>query len=849
MDLQQYQYNNSIIENYPCEVSNNTIPLGVIFYDYNKINPRAINDGLLVVDAINNKFVDISGPGRTPLESTTCFVASLMASEVSVGTYTVHFDPGLFKSNKTSFLNELYIDFEDGRGFVRIFQGGTATVSFHSSGIKNIKIKAVHNNVTYMSYAAIDILPSSLRYSGNTPAPDYGPVEYVNEGIIAEYGIWYGCEGVLRKPYLIVSGFDPGDNNRLENETDKVNLYNVANKNGYLDELRANGYDIVIYRSKESTKSIITNAMNLVRFIQKINMEKTSDNELIIAGASMGGLVVRYALTYMEYHGLDHQTKLFISIDSPQNGANVPLSFQLMILNLYYDLFPILLFSNTHPLATFMDMLYNEAAKEMLIYHASNLQGAKAYCASERTNFVNSLSNLGNFPKKCRSIAVSMGSGTAVTQGFSAGQSVLKKAPNFYHHDILNPGTNLHWEFELWALPNNTHQKIYTEALNLRVCAPILVPCSPFPWQWDWECILLGGWQTQTVCVETPINSITFFVDNTMPLDNAPGSKQGLHNLSPGGMNIVNKLMIDFALFLGGVNKDPNYDCFIPSYSALGLNIPPHTNIKTYLNGRSDVTKIDNNLYQNFNKTTLSPFDFLYIEDSNDFHIYHPDTKEGIFSVQMLEAMSNISYPQSIFLENRIIGAGKSVAYEAPDKIVAGYGVDETSTNHGDFIVASGGKLELNASQVILKHGFHAQSGSNVKISASVFWTCLPRISSPQDDAARYSVKMAEFTYEQTMIGHDQVDNIHTRAGSDYQPLEMDSEIEIFPNPVIDKLYIYAGEGSNILKMYDINGRLLHTSIFSDSIEIDMTGMAAGIYIFQLIQSNGNVTAKKIIKQ
>jgi hypothetical protein len=155
----------------------------------------------------------------------------------------------------------------------------------------------------------------------------------------------------------------------------------------------------------------------LVDFIQKINAEKTSDNELIIAGASMGGLVVRYALTYMEYYGIDHQTKLFISVDSPQEGANVPLGIQYMVKYLNSDLLEVLAaLKNAED-----TMLNSDAAKEMLLYHHTATSGKTAQASAMRNTFLSSLERMGNFPQECRTIAISMGSGNGTGQGFSAG--------------------------------------------------------------------------------------------------------------------------------------------------------------------------------------------------------------------------------------------------------------------------------------------------------------------------------------------------------------------------------------------------------------------------------------------
>ena len=100
-------------------------------------------------------------------------------------------------------------------------------------------------------------------------------------------------------------------------------------------------------------------------------------------------------------------------------------------------------------------------------------------------------------------------------------------------------------------------------------------------------------------------------VNNTDPLDNAPGSTQNLHNLTD---FFDDETIFNLLSLFGVITKDPNSDCFIPAYSALGLSVAPHTHIKNYLN--ANMVKINNNdrFYRNNNKT-ISPFDYLYIEE------------------------------------------------------------------------------------------------------------------------------------------------------------------------------------------------------------------------------------------
>ncbi|MEX2303405.1 MAG: hypothetical protein WD733_20860 [Bryobacterales bacterium] len=52
------------------------------------------------------------------------------------------------------------------------------------------------------------------------------------------------------------------------------------------------------------------------------------DEKLIVIGGSMGGLVSRYALSYLENKGEDHGVDLFVSFDAPQEGAYLPIGLQ-----------------------------------------------------------------------------------------------------------------------------------------------------------------------------------------------------------------------------------------------------------------------------------------------------------------------------------------------------------------------------------------------------------------------------------------------------------------------------------------------------------------------------------------
>ena len=457
------------------------IPLGLIYYHYDKIKDNAVQNGLLSADTVNHIITDISPVGQSPLEVDTCLAASSLVDTIPIGMNVFILKDSLFISNRKSDIQEIYVDFDNGQGYVRVFPNLPVAVSYTSTGKKILKLKTVIGMINYFSTFFLYVIATQAAYNG--PTPDFGPEEYrYNSGNIdikAWYGIWYRCnhDNTIRKPLLIVSGFDPDDKNRIASEGDqknKVYLYNVANKDGFLDHLREMGYDIIVYRSKNSTESVIDNAMNLVNFMQeKIINVKTSDIELIVMGASMGGLVCRYALTYMEHNNIPHKTKLFISMDSPQNGANIPLGFQYLLYYINQNSFEVICRLKD----ALKNMLDSPAAKEMLLYHHSNTSGGTARSATERTTYLNNLALIGNFPQKCRTMAVSMGSGISTTQGFSAGATLLKKNPG---PNVIDPLSTLEtfleilgiisipkislsatsWEFEVKAVPNQTSGEI-----------------------------------------------------------------------------------------------------------------------------------------------------------------------------------------------------------------------------------------------------------------------------------------------------------------------------------------------------------------------------------------------------
>lgn len=195
------------------------------------------------------------------------------------------------------------------------------------------------------------------------------PQAYFGQG---EYEIFLdNVDGVLDRPVIVLDGFDPGDGRGIGA------LYASLSYSGQnlADELRNLGFDIVVLNAPNYVTDgyeiggggdfIQRNAMVLIALIQELNAQKQGEEELVVLGPSMGGLIARYALAYMEQEGLPHETRLYLSFDSPHRGANIPIALQYLI-----NYFAVV---GGDPMAqaTVDFVLNSTAAKQMLVDHLS----------------------------------------------------------------------------------------------------------------------------------------------------------------------------------------------------------------------------------------------------------------------------------------------------------------------------------------------------------------------------------------------------------------------------------------------------------------------------------------------
>ncbi|WP_445716852.1 esterase/lipase family protein [Flavobacterium sp.] len=161
------------------------------------------------------------------------------------------------------------------------------------------------------------------------------------------------AQSKIKKEIIILDGYDPGDGRKIYPQSAGYNQENsslyelmyydhdnnpATLKENLVEKLRnaPYGFDVTLVNFPAGADYIERNAMAVVSLLQRETAKLTangSTEKITIIGPSMGGLISRYALAYMEKNNINHNTRLWVSFDSPHLGANIPIGAQE---NLYF---------------------------------------------------------------------------------------------------------------------------------------------------------------------------------------------------------------------------------------------------------------------------------------------------------------------------------------------------------------------------------------------------------------------------------------------------------------------------------------------------------------------------------
>ena len=431
-----------------------------------------------------------------------------------------------------------------------------------------------NKNPQIVSPNAVVSISSTIAYQGVGES-----AAFVGQG---EYEIFLdNTNSVLDKPIFLLDGFDPGN---TRNIASIYNFLNYGTGQNLATDLRNQGYDIIILNfptyTRPSTTTVIDggvdfiqrNAMILVALINQINSQKVGTQKNVVIGPSMGGLIARYALRYMEMNPpLNHDTRLYLSFDSPHKGANVPIGMQ--------HLFNYMAFNTTAPVAAAQPivngMLKSPAARQMLIdQFEGHLQTGNATewntgtatllptgCPNYRNAFQTELDNIG-FPTTTRNIAIANGASNG-TGNYTPGQQAMNHT------------------FNITATQRAIVNLKYTPATNTTLEVD----------RFTAQIYFLFGWINAAESIANS-KSPTY----TAGLDTAPGGRFDLNALQatagtdPMITEFFDNLLVD-------------YFTFIPTTSALGVSTP------------------NLNLYSPITGSTATPFAAYSIPTVNENHV------------------------------------------------------------------------------------------------------------------------------------------------------------------------------------------------------------------------------------
>lgn len=372
--------------------------------------------------------------------------------------------------HEASEILELWFDAGDGLGFRPLQPGGEVAASYATTGSKSLRLSAaLSDGRVLLAMSELDVVqlatPDPTETWQITASETWEGVAGSGQAYI------YLAEGhsELTNPVVVVEGFD------IDNSIDWPVLYDLLNQENLLEDLRAAGYDAVVLDFTEAVDAIQRNALVLTELLQRVNAESPPGQSSVLIGASMGGLVARYGLLWMEQQSIAHGVRTFISFDSPQAGANIPLGVQEWVA---------FFASEAEEAAYLISRLNAPASRQMLLYHLGSTAGSTANPDPAKALLDAEFLTLGDWPQAPRRVSIANGSGAMADQGFSAGEQVILYEYRGFLANI---------DGDVWAVPNGGSQLIFDGRID-----PILGSTSS--------------------------NQVT--VAGTLPWDNAPGGSR-----------------------------------------------------------------------------------------------------------------------------------------------------------------------------------------------------------------------------------------------------------------------------------------------------------------------------------
>ena len=623
----------------------NKIPLAILLSDYESITEQAFQNQAVTRDA--QGYIIRSNTNDIIFKKKNITIAAPLRSKHKglETTFSIASNHIFNTTEKT--IEKIAVNFDDGQGFRTVSTNQNIQVSYLKAGNKTLTFQiTLDNGSVVFRQTRIEITYSNADLERNfnrivttfnsTITPDLSPYgETTSYNGTGEYELFLSADNVLDKPIILVDGFDPADGRDIAGIYELLNFEQNGTTSNLGDLVRDEGFDVVILNFPVYTRAadnqvidggvdfIERNAMLLVELINTINAQKIGTEDNVIIGPSMGGLISRYALNYMEHANLNHETRLWISFDAPHHGANVPIGFQHQFNFLAFGLddFTVLGDQNVEELQPIIDgMLTSSAARQMLVDqfepHITNNDGVsfnssldlpqehpyKAILDARLNSF-----NASGFPELTRNISIINGSGmnaryqdnTTATNNLNPGSRILNA-----NIDVI---TGAELKAETRFTPNAGTQ-VFSSKVHL-----------DFAWWFP--------------LANDRINNAT---------STAPSFSNGVDAASGGLFDILSlteDLETDGLVgdFLNSLSTD--YFNFIPSVSSMAFQVT--NNEINWFHTPSNVTTARAT-------SNITPFDAWYMPNENEPHVtLTPQNVAFALSEIILETLSTNSFSEN----------------------------------------------------------------------------------------------------------------------------------------------------------------------------------------------------------
>ncbi|MCH8268334.1 MAG: IPT/TIG domain-containing protein [Acidobacteria bacterium] len=370
------------------------------------------------------------------------------------------------------------------------------------------------------------------------------------------------------------------------------------------------GFDVYFVRWCDGGAYIQRNAFVLMRLLEDIRAAGLGPSEKVfVLGSSMGGLVSRYTLARMETEGNPHEVDLFITFDSPHRGAYIPLAVQFT--GQYFKDLTELARSVGFTLPDMPELRAADvpAARQMLLLHHDQPLGSAPHDDFNRF-FLELSSQYGDYPNAdgMRTVAIANGSG---------GGRVVRRLGNLKSSVVLADSTKkfpIHIEVPLIGSWSTTITLTYLATVELDIT-------SDRPTTQE-QTVLRASQLIQVA----RINGIRIFSTGPQPIATALREILSIPSWIPDFLlqpfaNTIANFFQDLIAEASGVQQEfrvviplpyessgaglgtsyeavekglrregdlrrtlPRFSSFIPTTSALGLDLPPDTDLSDISN-------------------------------------------------------------------------------------------------------------------------------------------------------------------------------------------------------------------------------------------------------------------------